>query len=125
MSKITLFRLPSEAIWTLLNLIINSYITFSFNYQAKSKVRKAEKALAKVQEFLKPADLPIDLETVSDEERALFRNIGLKMRGALLLGKISISVLLSTVLNLMQMMMVNSYFHHITLCPFLRETGSF
>ncbi|RWW49203.1 hypothetical protein BHE74_00044672 [Ensete ventricosum] len=49
------------------------------------KVRKAEKALAKVQEFLKPADLPIDLETVSDEERALFRNIGLKMRGALLL----------------------------------------
>lgn len=95
MSKITLFRLPSEAIWTLLNLIINSYITFSFNYQAKNKVRKAEKALAKVQEFLKPADLPIDLETVSDEERALFRNIGLKMRGALLLGKISISVLLS------------------------------
>ncbi|CAL9107479.1 unnamed protein product [Musa textilis] len=54
---------------------------------AKSKVRKAEKALAKVQEFLKPADLPIDLETVSDEERALFRNIGLKMRGALLLGR--------------------------------------
>ncbi|RWW07765.1 hypothetical protein GW17_00028835 [Ensete ventricosum] len=51
------------------------------------KVRKAEKALAKVQEFLKPADLPIDLETVSDEERALFRNIGLKMRGALLLVK--------------------------------------
>ncbi|XP_065019659.1 CRM-domain containing factor CFM3, chloroplastic/mitochondrial-like [Musa acuminata AAA Group] len=54
---------------------------------AESKVRKAEKALAKVQEFLKPADLPIDLETVSDEERALFRNIGLKMRGALLLGR--------------------------------------
>nr|XP_018685812.1 PREDICTED: CRM-domain containing factor CFM3A, chloroplastic/mitochondrial isoform X3 [Musa acuminata subsp. malaccensis] len=54
---------------------------------AKIKVRKAEKALSKVQEFLKPADLPIDLETVSDEERALFRNIGLKMRGALLLGR--------------------------------------
>ncbi|WOL03007.1 CRM-domain containing factor CFM3, chloroplastic/mitochondrial isoform X1 [Canna indica] len=54
---------------------------------AKSKVRKAEKALAKVQEFLKPADLPTDLETVTDEERALFRNIGLKMKGAIVLGR--------------------------------------
>ncbi|XP_042457418.1 CRM-domain containing factor CFM3, chloroplastic/mitochondrial-like [Zingiber officinale] len=54
---------------------------------AKLKVRKAEKALWKVQEFLQPADLPTDLEIVTDEERALFRTIGLKMKGALLLGR--------------------------------------
>ncbi|XP_074589293.1 CRM-domain containing factor CFM3, chloroplastic/mitochondrial-like [Curcuma longa] len=54
---------------------------------AKLKVRKAEKALYKVQEFLQPADLPTDLETVTDEERALLRTIGLKMKGALLLGR--------------------------------------
>jgi hypothetical protein len=54
--------------------------------QAKTKVAKAEKALAKVQEFLTPAELPTDLETVTDEERFLFRRIGLKMRAFLMLG---------------------------------------
>lgn len=54
---------------------------------AKAKVRKAERALAKVQDFLNPAELPTDLETVTDEERFLFRNMGLKMRGFLLLGR--------------------------------------
>lgn len=54
---------------------------------AKTKVAKAEKALAKVQEFLTPAELPTDLETVTDEERFLFRRIGLKMRAFLMLGR--------------------------------------
>ncbi|ONK76559.1 uncharacterized protein A4U43_C03F29530 [Asparagus officinalis] len=54
---------------------------------AKAKVRKAERALAKVQEFLDPAELPTDLETVTDEERYLFRKMGLKMRAHLLLGR--------------------------------------
>ncbi|KAJ6814714.1 CRM-domain containing factor CFM3, chloroplastic/mitochondrial [Iris pallida] len=54
---------------------------------AKAKVRKAERALAKVQDFLNPAEIPTDLETVTDEERFLFRNMGLKMRGFLLLGR--------------------------------------
>ncbi|KAL6655888.1 hypothetical protein ACP70R_006714 [Stipagrostis hirtigluma subsp. patula] len=54
---------------------------------AKIKVAKAEKALAKVQEFLSPAELPTDLETVTDEERFLFRRIGLKMRAFLMLGR--------------------------------------
>lgn len=40
----------------------------------------------KVQEFLSPAELPTDLETVTDEERFLFRRIGLKMRAFLMLG---------------------------------------
>lgn len=54
---------------------------------AKMKLTKCEKALAKVQGHLDPADMPIDLETLTDEERALFRNIGLNMKPYLLLGK--------------------------------------
>jgi hypothetical protein len=54
--------------------------------QAKTKVAKAEMALAKVQEYLSPAELPADLETVTDEERFLFRRIGLKMKAFLMLG---------------------------------------
>ncbi|XVF35032.1 hypothetical protein REPUB_Repub18cG0110200 [Reevesia pubescens] len=54
---------------------------------AKGKLRKADKALAKVQEHLEPAELPTDLETLSDEERILFRKIGLSMKPYLLLGR--------------------------------------
>ncbi|VAI31903.1 unnamed protein product [Triticum turgidum subsp. durum] len=55
--------------------------------KAKTKVAKAEMALAKVQEYLSPAELPTDLETVTDEERFLFRRIGLKMKAFLMLGR--------------------------------------
>ncbi|MED6109263.1 hypothetical protein PIB30_031808 [Stylosanthes scabra] len=54
---------------------------------AKAKFRKAEKALAKVQADLDPADLPTDIETLIDEERFLFRKIGLSMKPYLLLGR--------------------------------------
>ncbi|CBI27903.3 unnamed protein product, partial [Vitis vinifera] len=53
---------------------------------AKAKLKKTEKALRKVQEDLEPAELPMDLETLSDEERFLFRKIGLSMKPFLLLG---------------------------------------
>ncbi|KAI5649974.1 hypothetical protein M9H77_35979 [Catharanthus roseus] len=46
----------------------------------KRKIKDAEKALADVQEKLKPADLPNDLETLTDEKRFLFRKIGLSMK---------------------------------------------
>ncbi|KAJ4952641.1 hypothetical protein NE237_029473 [Protea cynaroides] len=54
---------------------------------AQEKVRHAEKALGKVQEFLQPAELPTDLETITNEERFLFRKIGLSMKPFLLLGR--------------------------------------
>lgn len=54
---------------------------------AQQKVKKAEKALIKVQGFLEPAELPTDLETLTDEERFLFRKIGLSMKPFLLLGR--------------------------------------
>lgn len=48
---------------------------------------KAEKALRKVQEYLEPKDLPTDLEVITDEERFLFRKMGLSMKPFLLVGK--------------------------------------
>lgn len=40
-----------------------------------------------MQENLEPADLPDDLEILTDEDRFLFRKIGLSMKPFLLLGK--------------------------------------
>lgn len=54
---------------------------------AKGKITNAEKAMKKVQIKLEPAELPTDLETLSDEERFLFRKIGLSMKTYLLLGR--------------------------------------
>ncbi|KAK4766681.1 hypothetical protein SAY87_008323 [Trapa incisa] len=54
---------------------------------AKGKVRKAERNIAKLQMNLEPSDLPSDLETVTDEERFLFRKMGLSMKPYLLLGR--------------------------------------
>ncbi|KAL8122806.1 hypothetical protein AgCh_010995 [Apium graveolens] len=50
------------------------------------KVKKAEKALQKVQDYLEPSSLPNDLATLSDKERFLFHKIGLGMKPFLLLG---------------------------------------
>lgn len=55
--------------------------------QAKRKLNKAGRALAKVQEYLQPAELPSDQEMVTDEERFLLRKMGLSMKPFLLLGK--------------------------------------
>ncbi|KAL2480154.1 CRS1/YhbY (CRM) domain-containing protein [Abeliophyllum distichum] len=54
---------------------------------AKGKIKKAEKVLLRLQNNLEPAELPTDLETLSDEERFLFRKIGLSMKPYLLLGR--------------------------------------
>ncbi|CAI8611049.1 unnamed protein product [Vicia faba] len=54
---------------------------------AKAKFRKAEKDLVKIQGNFNPADLPTDLETLTNEERFLFRKIGLSMKPYLLLGR--------------------------------------
>lgn len=47
---------------------------------------KAEKALAKVEESLKPVGPTKDPETITDEERFMFRKLGLRMKAFLLLG---------------------------------------
>ncbi|KAK4479071.1 hypothetical protein RD792_014582 [Penstemon davidsonii] len=54
---------------------------------AKGKMGQAEKALQKVLENREPSDLPVDLETLTDEERFLFRKIGWSMKPYLVLGR--------------------------------------
>ncbi|PIA42980.1 hypothetical protein AQUCO_02000436v1 [Aquilegia coerulea] len=55
--------------------------------RAQDKINKAEKALRKVQESLIPTELPSDLEIITDEERVLYRRMGLSMKGFLLVGR--------------------------------------
>ncbi|OVA05323.1 RNA-binding [Macleaya cordata] len=54
---------------------------------AERKLMKAEKALAKVEEFLKPVERSTDPESITDEERFMFRKLGLRMKAFLLLGR--------------------------------------
>nr|GLL39978.1 CRM-domain containing factor CFM3, chloroplastic/mitochondrial [Ipomoea trifida] len=54
---------------------------------ANRKVKKAERALQKLQKNLEPAELPTDLETLTSEERFLFRKMGLSMKPFLVLGR--------------------------------------
>ncbi|KAL0742822.1 hypothetical protein Bca4012_084335 [Brassica carinata] len=54
---------------------------------AEKKLLKAERGLAKVEECLQPAEQRADLESITDEERFMFRKLGLKMKAFLLLGR--------------------------------------
>ncbi|GAB4851002.1 CRM-domain containing factor cfm3a, chloroplastic/mitochondrial [Ancistrocladus abbreviatus] len=54
---------------------------------AEKKVMKAEYALAKVEQFLNPADQQADPQSITDEERFMFRKLGLRMKAFLLLGR--------------------------------------
>lgn len=54
---------------------------------AERKLTKAERAVYKVEESLNPADPPQDPESLSDEERFMFRKLGLRMKAFLLLGR--------------------------------------
>ncbi|XP_019083969.1 PREDICTED: CRM-domain containing factor CFM3A, chloroplastic/mitochondrial [Camelina sativa] len=54
---------------------------------AERKLLKAERGLAKVEACLKPAEQREDPESITDEERFMFRKLGLKMKAFLLLGR--------------------------------------
>ena len=41
----------------------------------------------KVESFLKPSEYKADPESITDEERFMFRKLGLRMKAFLLLGK--------------------------------------
>ncbi|KAH7289074.1 hypothetical protein KP509_31G056300 [Ceratopteris richardii] len=51
------------------------------------KKRKAEAELKKVDAFSNPIDRPVDVETITEEERFMFRKLGLKMKAYLLIGR--------------------------------------
>lgn len=54
---------------------------------AERRLLKAEQALSKVEAFLKPSDRQPDPESITDEERFMFRKLGFKMKAFLLLGR--------------------------------------
>ncbi|KAK4258098.1 hypothetical protein QN277_007594 [Acacia crassicarpa] len=54
---------------------------------AERKVMRAERALGKVEESLKPSEHQPDPESITDEERFMFRKLGLQMKAFLLLGR--------------------------------------
>nr|KJB72320.1 hypothetical protein B456_011G170900 [Gossypium raimondii] len=54
---------------------------------AERKLLKAERALSKVEDYLKPADRQANLESITDEERFMFRKLRLRMKTFLLLGR--------------------------------------
>ncbi|KAL5781876.1 hypothetical protein ACOSP7_006905 [Xanthoceras sorbifolium] len=55
--------------------------------QAERKLMKAERAVTKVEVFLKPAERQADPDSITDEERFMFRKLGLRMKAFLLLGR--------------------------------------
>ena len=57
-----------------------------YAFQAERKLLKAEQALSKVEDHLKPTDRQADPESITDEERFMFRKLGLRMKAFLLLG---------------------------------------
>lgn len=58
----------------------------SFSFQAEKKLMKAGKTLSKVEDFLRPTERQPDPESITDEERFMFRKLGLRMKAFLLLG---------------------------------------
>ncbi|XP_061371214.1 CRM-domain containing factor CFM3A, chloroplastic/mitochondrial [Gastrolobium bilobum] len=54
---------------------------------AERKLRGAERALMKVESSLKPSEYKADPESITDEERFMFRKLGLRMKAFLLLGR--------------------------------------
>eukprot|EP00249_Psilotum_nudum_P022135 c28389_g1_i1 orf=405-3392(-) len=54
---------------------------------ALAKKAKAEKGLEKVEHFLRPSMPPADHEMITEEERFMFRKLGLRMDAFLLLGR--------------------------------------
>ncbi|KAG8090224.1 hypothetical protein GUJ93_ZPchr0011g27074 [Zizania palustris] len=54
---------------------------------AEKKIAKAERVLGKVETALKPTEGIRQLEMITDEERFMFRKLGLRMKAFLLLGR--------------------------------------
>lgn len=57
-------------------------------FQAERKLVKAERVLSKVEETLNPLDRHAEPDSLTDEERFMFRKLGLRMKAFLLLGNV-------------------------------------
>jgi len=71
------------------SMFLFSYL-FNFGiwlcYQAQTKKLRAEKLLAKIEASMLPAGPDHDQETITEEERVMFRRVGLRMKAYLPLG---------------------------------------
>ncbi|KAL8159415.1 LOW QUALITY PROTEIN: hypothetical protein V2J09_000952 [Rumex salicifolius] len=56
-------------------------------YLAEKKLMKGEYALAKVEQFLNPSKREANPDSITDEERFMYRKLGLRMKAFLLLGR--------------------------------------
>lgn len=56
------------------------------NEQAQAKKLRAERLLSKVEASMVPSNPDDDQETITEEERAMFRKVGLRMTQYLPLG---------------------------------------
>ncbi|XP_065863343.1 CRM-domain containing factor CFM3A, chloroplastic/mitochondrial-like isoform X2 [Euphorbia lathyris] len=54
---------------------------------AERRLMKAEVALSKVESFLTPAERHADPDSITEEERYMFRKLGLRMKAFLLIGR--------------------------------------
>lgn len=54
--------------------------------KAQAKMLRAERLLAKIEASMVPAKPSDDMETITDEERFMFRRVGLRMKAYLPLG---------------------------------------
>lgn len=61
-------------------------LTKPFFLQAEAKKLRAERLLAKIETSMIPVHPSDDIETITDEERSVYRRMGLRMKAYLPLG---------------------------------------
>ena len=60
------------------------------NEQAQNKLHRSERMLSKVEASMVPVGPSDDQETITEEERTMFRRVGLRMKPYLPVGELSL-----------------------------------
>lgn len=71
-------------------MLFLSFELIWFIEQAQSKKLRAETLLAKIESSMLPVSPSDDQETITEEERSVFRRIGLRMKAYLPIGELPI-----------------------------------
>ncbi|KAM1340650.1 hypothetical protein ACFX2H_039012 [Malus domestica] len=93
-SIFSILLLVDEPVKVLFSLLVNAIVLElnRLNYKdpgtrvAQAKKLRAEKLLSKIESLMLPAGPDYDQETITDEERVMFRRVGLRMKAYLPLG---------------------------------------
>ncbi|KAM1295955.1 hypothetical protein TB1_015077 [Malus domestica] len=89
-----IFLLVDEPVRVLFSLLVNTVVLELTRLNeknpgtrvAQAKKLRAEKLLSKIESLMLPAGPDYDQETITDEERVMFRRVGLRMKAYLPLG---------------------------------------